>query len=69
MLLHECFPLCDFFVTPVESSVDGKAYRTAEVKARDQIMRYGVAIIAVIVVPIHILEQAADVLTQRVVKD
>ena len=69
MFLHEGGPLRDLFIAPIQPRIDGKAHRAAQIETADQVVRQRVAVIAMIIMAIHILKQAAHVLTQRVVKD
>ena len=67
MLLNECLPVGEFFIPSIQRCIHWIADGTTDIVAGDQIVRKWMLTSTVIVVIIHIVKQAADMLTQRIV--
>ncbi|MDQ5852161.1 MAG: hypothetical protein M3380_08835 [Chloroflexota bacterium] len=69
VLVHECFPLRDLLIASVQAQVQGKAHRATHIEAGDWIVGERIGGVAVVVMPIDVRKQAADMLAQGVIED
>jgi hypothetical protein len=69
MLCHRSFPLGQLFIAAVETQVEREAHRPTDVEARDRVMGQGIGALSMVVVAVHVVEEAAYVFTERIIQD
>ena len=69
VLVDKGFPLRELFVAPIQAEIHGKTDRTTDVMTRDRSVRERIGVLAMVVMPIHIVEETAHMLAQGVIED
>ena len=67
MLGHRGFPLGQFLIAAIQAQAQGKAHGPTDIQAGDRVMGQGIGAIAVVVVPVHVVEETAHMFTQGIV--
>ena len=69
MLGHSSIPLGQFLIAAIEAQAQREAHWTTHIQARDRVMRQGKGAITVVIVPVHIIEEASHVFAKRIIND
>jgi hypothetical protein len=69
VLVDKRFPLREFFIAPIETQVNRKPHRPTHVVTGDRIMRQRKGVGPMVVMPVDIVKQTADMFTQGVIQN
>ena len=67
MLGHRGFPLGQFLIAAIQAQAQGKRTGPPDRQAGDRVMGQGIGASAVVVVPVHVVEETAHMCTQGLV--
>src|SRR6266576_945321 len=67
MLGHRGFPLGQLLIAPIQAQAHGEAHRATDIEAGDRVMRQGVSAVAMVVVAVDIVEEAAHMFAQGII--
>ena len=69
VFMDERLPAGQFFIAPIQTEIHRKTDGATHIMTGDRIVREGIRVIAMIIMAIDIVEQAPDMLAQRVIKN
>jgi hypothetical protein len=63
------FPLGQFFIPTIQAQAEGEAHWATDIQAGDGVMGQGIRAIAVVVMPIHVVEEAPHMFAEGIIND